>query len=228
MNGSLVVVDDVASAFAQHVIDRTAAQSGTQFSLAFSGGSTARECYERLAVEGNSRVNWSIVDAWWGDERCVPLDDVDSNFRLVSESLLSKVSPLASVHPMRSDVNDPADTYDRLVRSAPPIDLIHLGLGPDGHTASLFPASEALNAPADRLVVSNVDPLAHNPHERLTFTYAGISRCRSAVVTVAGSSKTEALHRVLDGDLTAPASLLDVDELVWFVDSAALGSRNAR
>jgi len=228
VNGSLVVVDDVASAFAQLVIDRIAAQSGTQFSMAFSGGATARACYDQLAVDGRSRVNWAIVDAWWGDERCVPLDDVDSNFRLVSEALLSKVSPLASVHPMRSDLTDPADTYDRLVRSAPPMDLIHLGLGPDGHTASLFPSSEALTAPVDRLVVSNVDPLAHNPHKRLTFTYAGISRCRSAVVTVAGSAKTEALHRVLDGDLTAPASLLDVDDLIWLVDSAALGSRNAR
>ena len=227
MNGSLVVVDDVAAAFAQLVVDRTAA-SKAPFSLAFSGGSTARECYEHLALEAESPIDWTRIDAWWGDERCVPLEDPDSNYRLVEESLLSKVGPLASVHPMRSDVSDAADLYDRLVRSAPPIDLIHLGLGPDGHTASLFPGSEALTAPVSRFVVSNVDPLGHNPHARLTFTFAGIANCRSAVVTVAGASKTEALHRVLDGDLSAPAAHLATEDLIWLVDTEAMGSRSAR
>jgi len=227
VNGSLVVVDDVAAAFAQLVVDRAAA-SRAQFSLAFSGGSTARECYERLARSADSSIDWGVIDAWWGDERCVPLDDPDSNYRLVEESLLSKVGPLASVHPMRSDLPDAADLYDRLVHSAPPIDLIHLGLGPDGHTASLFPDSAALTAPSNRFVVSNVDPLGHNPHPRLTFTFAGIAHCRAAVVTVAGASKTDALHRVLDGDLTAPAAHLANQDLIWLVDSEALGSRSPR
>lgn len=227
MIGSLVVVDDVAAAFAQLVVDR-ASVSSAQFSLAFSGGSTARECYERLSHQSEYPVDWGKVDAWWGDERCVPLNDPDSNYRLVEESLLSKVGLLASVHPMRSDLPDAADLYDRLVRSAPPIDLIHLGLGPDGHTASLFPDSEALTAPSTRFVVSNVDPLGHNPHPRLTFTFAGIAHCRTAVVTVAGASKTEALHRVLDGDLTAPAAHLTNDDLIWLVDSEAMGSRSPR
>ena len=228
MNGSLVVVDDVAASFAQLVADRTAARTATQFAIAFSGGSTARECYEHLAGIRDSSIDWSTVDAWWGDERCVPLTDGDSNYRLVEDSLLSKVPKLASVQPMRSDIPNAADVYDRLVRSAPPIDLVHLGLGPDGHTASLFPLSEGLTASAERLVVSNIDPLAHNPHERLTFTFGGIARCRSAVVTVAGAAKTEALHRVLDGDLTAPAAHLANDDLIWLVDPEALGSRNAR
>jgi len=227
VNGSLVVVDDVAAAFAQLVVDRTAA-SKAPFSLAFSGGSTARECYVHLALEAESPIDWTRIDAWWGDERCVPLEDPDSNYRLVEESLLSKVGPLASVHPMRSDLPDAADLYDRLVRSAPPVDLIHLGLGPDGHTASLFPGSEALTAPVRRFVVSNVDPLGHNPHARLTFTFAGIANCRSAVVTVAGASKTEALHRVLDGDLSAPAAHLANEDLIWLVDTEAMGSRSAR
>ena len=228
MNGSLVVVDDVAASFAQQVLDRAAARKVSQFAIAFSGGSTARECYEKLAMFSAPAIDWSTIDAWWGDERCVPLTDDDSNYRLVEESLLSRVAPLASVQAMRSDIPNAADVYDRLVRSAPPIDLIHLGLGPDGHTASLFPQSEGLNAPADRLVVSNSDPLAHNPHERLTFTFGGIARCRSAVVTVSGASKTEALHRVLDGDLSTPAAHLANDNLIWLVDPEALGSRNAR
>ena len=227
MNGSLVVVDDVAAAFAQLVVDRTAA-SGAHFSLAFSGGSTARECYEYLARRAQYPIDWARIDAWWGDERCVPLDNPDSNFRLVEESLISKIGPLASIHPMHSDRADAADLYDRLVHSAPPIDLIHLGLGPDGHTASLFPDSEALSSPSTRFVVSNLDPLGHNPHPRLTFTFAGIAHCRTAVVTVAGASKTEALHRVLDGDLTAPAAHVANDDLIWLVDAETLGSRSAR
>jgi 6-phosphogluconolactonase len=226
VNGSLVVVDDVAAAFAQLVVDRTAA-SGAHFSLAFSGGSTARECYEYLARRAQYPIDWARIDAWWGDERCVPLDNPDSNFRL-EESLISKIGPLASIHPMHSDRADAADLYDRLVHSAPPIDLIHLGLGPDGHTASLFPDSEALSSPSTRFVVSNLDPLGHNPHPRLTFTFAGIAHCRTAVVTVAGASKTEALHRVLDGDLTAPAAHVANDDLIWLVDAEALGSRSAR
>jgi len=227
VNGSLVVVDDVAAAFAQLVVDRVAA-SRAQFSVAFSGGSTARECYEYLSRGSEFPVEWGRIDAWWGDERCVPLDDPDSNYQLVEESLLSMVGPLASVHPMRSDLPDAADLYDRLVHSAPPIDLIHLGLGPDGHTASLFPDSEALTAPSNRFVVSNFDPLGRNPHPRLTFTFAGIAHCRTAVVTVAGASKTDALHRVLDGDVTAPAAHLVNQDLVWLVDSEALGSRSPR
>ncbi len=227
MNGSLVVVDDVAAAFAQLVVDRTAA-SDAHFSLAFSGGSTARECYEYLARRAQYPIDWARIDAWWGDERCVPLDNPDSNFRLVEESLLSKIGPLASIHPMHSDKADAADLYDRLVHSAPPIDLIHLGLGPDGHTASLFPDSEALSSPSTRFVVSNLDPLGHNPHPRITFTFAGIAHCRTAVVTVAGASKTEALHRVLDGDHTAPAAHVANDDLIWLVDAEALGSRRAR
>ena len=227
MNGSLVVVDDVAKSFAQFVIDQIAAAE-RQFAIAFSGGSTARECYESLATLGRSSVRWSILDAWWGDERCVPLDDADSNFRLVRESLLSKVDDVASVNPMRSDIPNADEVYDRLVRSAPPLDLVHLGLGPDGHTASLFPESAALDAPPDRLVVSNVDPLGTNPHERLTFTFTGIARAKTTVVTVAGASKTTALHRVLDGDLTAPASHLIGDNLIWLVDAEAMGTRTAR
>jgi 6-phosphogluconolactonase len=92
VNGSLVVVDDVAAAFAQLVLDRTAA-SAAPFSLAFSGGSTARECYEHLSRAADFPIDWGRIDAWWGDERCVPLEDPDSNYRLVEESLLSKVGP---------------------------------------------------------------------------------------------------------------------------------------
>lgn len=228
MNGALVVVDDVAESFAEILIEHLPVKAGPVRSLAFSGGSTAKECYLRLASLGGDSTEWSAVDAWWGDERCVPLDDPDSNFRLVNDSLLSKIAPLRSVHPMRSDVPHAAEAYEELLRAAAPIDVIHLGLGPDGHTASLFPESSALTAPDDRLVVSNVDPLGNNPHERLTFTYSGIARCRTCIVTVAGESKREALHRVLDGDPSAPAAKIDGENVIWLVDALAMGPRMGR
>ena len=228
MNGSLVVVDDVAKAFAQLVVDQANLKPAEPFSLAFSGGSTARDCYQELALTGSTAVDWSTITGWWGDERCVPLTDADSNFRLVKESLLDLIEPLAAVHPMLSEITGAALAYEGLLRASPPIDLIHLGLGPDGHTASLFPGSDALNSAEGRLVVQNRDPLSNNPHERLTFTFEAIAQCRTAVVTVAGSAKTDALHRVLDGDLSAPATHLSGTNVIWLVDNAAMGTRTSR
>jgi 6-phosphogluconolactonase len=220
MIGSLVVVDDVPNAFAEFVAREFSRRPRHGFSLAFSGGSTARSCYKRLARLPVGEIDWAKVDGFWGDERCVPLDDPDSNFRLLHEALIDGVGPLAAVHPMRCE--DGAVAYEALVAGAPPIDIIHLGLGPDGHTASLFPDSAALDAPPGVLVTTNVDPLGHNPHERMTFTFEGIARCRVVVVTVAGESKRDAWRRVREGDPTAPASRVDADHVVWLVDRAAL------
>ena len=227
MIGTLVVVDDVASAFTSLVLDRISGLVHREFSLAFSGGSTARLCYRQLASRASS-CDWTRLQAWWGDERCVPLNDVDSNFRLVEESFLSHVGPIAGTHPMVSSIPNAAQAYEELLFNAERIDLVHLGLGPDGHTASLFPGSEALTSPAGRLVVANTDPLGNNPHERLTFTFEGISRCRTAVITVAGVEKRSAFHRVLDGDMTAPASSLNGDDVIWLVDHEAMGPRAGR
>jgi 6-phosphogluconolactonase/glucosamine-6-phosphate isomerase/deaminase len=116
-----------------------------------------------------------------------------------------------------------AAAYQRLVAALDRPDLVHLGLGPDGHTASLFPGSTALDDrdPA-HLVVANRDPNGVNPHDRVTLTLAGIARARRTVVTVAGASKHDALARIAaDEDL--PAGRLDGDGLLWLVDAAALG-----
>ncbi|MEX1218511.1 MAG: 6-phosphogluconolactonase [Acidimicrobiales bacterium] len=227
MIGSVVIVDDVAVAFAALVAKRMAATDSREFSLAFSGGSTARKCYESLALSTTS-IEWNRLQAWWGDERCVPLDHLDSNFRLAKESLLSHIGPLAGLHPMNSAVPNAAQVYNDLVGAAAAIDLVHLGLGPDAHTASLFPGSEALSSPSGDLVVFNTDPLGSNPHKRMTFTFEGISRCRSAVITVAGEEKRQAFQRVLDGDLSAPASRIDGQDVTWLVDHEAMGPRTGR
>jgi 6-phosphogluconolactonase len=226
MIGSIVVVDDVPNSFVELVAAEFLRRPLDGFSIAFSGGGTARECYERLAALPAGAIDWTKVEAYWGDERCVPPDDPDSNHRLVREALLDRVGPLAAVHPM--DCGHGASAYEGLLAAAPPIDICHLGLGPDGHTASLFPQSAALESPARKLVVTNVDPLGHNPHERMTFTFSGIARCRMTIVTVEGEAKREAFRRVRDADPTAPASHIDGESVVWIVDRAALGSATDR
>lgn len=194
-------------------------RTGDLFTIALSGGETARRCYEALAAHAGEPIDWSEVRVVWGDERCVPLDHEDSNHRLAQEALLRAVGPVAEIHPMRCDV---ADEYDALIARLD-IDLIHLGLGPDAHTASLFPESPALDAPAGRFVVGNEDPLGNNPRPRLTFTTTAIAAGRTVVVTVEGDGKREALDRVRAGE-DVPAARIDRPGVIWLTDRAAAGS----
>ena len=221
MQGEVIVVDDVPGEFAERVIEAFHSRPGESFSLALSGGETARRCYERLAADGAHQIDWWQVDVYWGDERCVPPDDDDSNERLGREALLEKVGAANSVHPMRCDQG--ADAYHLLVAELGRFDVVHLGLGKDGHTASLFPSSAALDADPGRLVVMNDDPLGNNPHRRMTLTYAGLSRARLALVTVSGAEKRAAFSRVRDGDASCPASALRAERVVWLVDDDAAG-----
>lgn len=218
MNGELVVVDDVPGEFAERVIEAFHTRPNDNFAVALSGGTTARRCYERLADEGGTQIDWWKVDVYWGDERCVPLDDPDSNYRLGREALLERVGAVDANFPMRCE--EGADPYQLRVGELGRFDLVHLGLGRDGHTASLFPGSAALDADPGRLVVMNDDPLGNNPHRRMTLTFAGIARARTAMVTVVGEDKAEALAAVARGD-DLPATRLRADRLVWIVDPAA-------
>lgn len=219
MQGELRIVDDVATAFCEVVAEAWETRSGDLFTIALSGGETARRCYEALAARAGAPVDWSAVRVVWGDERCVPLDHEDSNHRLAREALLRSVGPVAEIHPM---VCDEAEAYDRLIAGLD-IDVIHLGLGPDAHTASLFPGSPALDAPADRFVVTNEDPLGNNPRPRLTFTTSAIAAGRTVVVTVEGEAKRDALDRVRAGD-DVPAARVDAPDVLWLADQAASGS----
>jgi len=220
MNGSLIVVDDVAAEFAERVIEAFHARPNDEFSLALSGGSTARACYERLAEDAGSQIDWWKVDLYWGDERCVPLDDPESNYHLAREALLDRVGAANATFPMRCE--EGADPYQLRIGELGRFDVVHLGLGPDGHTASLFPGSSALDADPGRLVVLNEDPSGHNPHRRMTLTYAGIARARLVIVTVAGEAKRDALARVMAGD-DVPAAAVDAEQVVWLADPAAAG-----
>jgi len=221
LNGEVVVVDDVAAAFATHVIEAFRDRPDEGFSLTLSGGSTAARCYERLAANGADQIDWWQVDVYWGDERCVAPEDPDSNERLGRQTLLERVGAANAVYPMRCD--DGPDPYQQRVAQAGRLDLIHLGLGPDGHTASLFPGSTALDADPGRLVVMNTDPKGNNAHERMTLTFSGIARARQVVFTVSGEDKRAAFAGVRAGDESFPAARVRADRVVWLVDPAAAG-----
>ena len=238
--GELRVVEDVAAAFADVVVAeamdfcRRARAGGSPgdgapaewvpaggaaggFRVALSGGATARSCYDRLA--GRRDIEWAEVECFLGDERCVPPDDADANQRMIRETLIEPVGSIGAFYPM--DCDDP-DGYAAMLATLGPLHLVHLGLGPDGHTASLFPGSTALDAPPGRLVVRNTDPSGNNPHERLTLTFDAIARADLALFTVAGESKREALGRVLAGD-DVPAARVRAGRVLWLVDREAVG-----
>ena len=215
--GELRVVDDVASSFTREVVAAFHGRDRDTFSIALSGGDTARHCYERLAAQAAAEIDWWKVDVYWGDERCVPHDHEDSNYLLAREALLDRVGAANATHLMRCAE---VDAYQLRLGDLGQIDLVHLGLGPDGHTASLFPDSPALDADPGRLVTLNHDPHGRNPYERMTLTFAGIARARLVVVTVSGEEKAEALAAVAADD-ALPASRIAADRVVWLADEAA-------
>jgi 6-phosphogluconolactonase len=220
MYGEMVVVDDVPGEFAERVIEAFHRRPNDGFSFALSGGSTARSCYERLADDAGNQIDWWKVDVYWGDERCVPLDSPESNYRLGREALLERLGAVNANYPMRCE--DGADPYQLRLGTLGRFDVVHLGVGPDGHTASLFPGSPALEADPGRLVVMNEDPRGNNPHKRMTLTYAGIARARLVLVTVCGKEKQAIMARIAAGD-DLPACHIRADQVLWLVDRDAAG-----
>jgi 6-phosphogluconolactonase len=186
--------------------------------LALAGGRTPRKLYRRLA---SLKYDWERVDVFFGDERCVLADHPDSNFRMASEALLSSVS--ARIHRMRGEDCDAASYEDELRavfgEGIPVFDLIFLGMGTDGHTASLFPGDAALEE-SQRLVVR----VARPDHPRLTLTLPVLSASRLAVFLVSGEEKREALRRVLAGE-DLPASRVAARRVVIAADAAAASAQ---
>jgi 6-phosphogluconolactonase len=227
MQGNVEVVDSVPEAFARLVLGALPGQGGDRFSLFLSGGGTAEESYRALAAASTSKggTDWTRVDVFLGDERCVPPDDPDSNHKMIAETLLDVVGPVGSDNPMFEDGTPAAAaaTYQDTIGGLAAFDLVHLGLGPDGHTASLFPDSPALAVDdPDVLVVANRDPNQNNPHDRITLTLPAIARARLVVFTVSGRSKQDAFGRIVAGaDL--PGGRVTAERVVWLVDADAAG-----
>ena len=213
-----------------------AVKSAGAFRLALSGGATPTALYTLLAGSAlANRLEWLRVALFFGDERCVPPDHADSNFRMANDTLLKPLKiPQDRVFRMRGE-DEPeqaARQYEGSIRKEfsasapawPRFDVILLGLGDDGHTASLFPGTPALNE-RQRLVVPNQAP--QGTRQRLTFTVPLINQAHAVVFLVSGKSKAAALKAVLE-DRTAdgsrvPARLVQPEQgrLIWFLDRAA-------
>ncbi|MBI5777605.1 MAG: 6-phosphogluconolactonase [Nitrospirae bacterium] len=213
-----------------------AIQSAGNFRLALSGGSTPKALYALLAGTGLvKRLDWRRVAVFFGDERCVPPEHADSNFRMANETLIKPLDiPQDRIFRMHGEdePDQAARRYEESLRKEfgapapawPRFDLILLGLGDDGHTASLFPGTPALSE-QKRLVVPN--PAPQGAKQRLTFTVPLINQAQTVVFLVSGKSKAPALKAVLE-DRTAdnakfPAKLIQPEKgrLIWFLDHAA-------
>jgi 6-phosphogluconolactonase len=216
---------EAAAAWTAERITRAVGERGACY-LALAGGETPRGCYERLARPPyRDALPWPSVFVYWSDERQVPLDDPGSNYAMAKAALLDHVRiPSEQVFSL---VGDPTPNLRRIPADAggrPRFDLIHLGLGEDGHTASLFPGSPALQEA--RALVAHVHDAPKPPPDRLTLTLPVLNAARAVLFMVQGASKREALARVLRRDPALPASHVQpVDgELRFIVDRAAAGS----
>ena len=230
---------DTLSQQAAHYTVRIANQSIVthgRFTIALSGGSTPKKLYALLASEPyRSQVDWALVEVFWGDERCVPPDDADSNFRMAQEELLSKVPIAASqIHRMPADQPDheaASLAYTVEIRhtfgtdGTPNFDLIQLGMGPEGHTASLFPHQASLHE-QQRLVIPVTTPKP--PPQRLTFTPPLLNAAHNVLFMVTGAEKADVVHTILEGDYQPdeyPAQIVRPTngEVTWMLDTAAAG-----
>lgn len=187
--------------------------------LALAGGNTPRAMHESLAC--STAVPWLAVHVFFGDERSVPPDHRDSNYRMAKESLLDRVAiPPAQVHRMQAEDPDreaAARAYEALLPDV--LDVLVLGIGEDGHTASLFPGSAALGE-AERRVLPVVGPKP--PPERLTITPPVVLAARHRIVLASGAGKAEAVARALDGPWDPDATPIQFARRgVWFVDPPA-------
>ena len=229
-------LDTISQQAAQYIVRvaNEAIVTRGRFTIALSGGNTPKKLYSLLGSEPyRSQIDWKLVDIFWSDERCVPPDSPDSNYRMAHEVLLSHIQiPAPQVHRMPADSpgRDAASlTYTQEMQHVfgtngiPNFDLIQLGMGPEGHTASLFPHQPSLHE-TERLVIPVSVPKP--PPDRLTFTPPILNAARNVLFLVTGADKADALHAVLEGEYNPdeyPAQIVRPPngEVTWMVDTAA-------
>ena|SRR2546427_5936721 len=231
-----VDADALAQGAAQLVVDgaNEAVEARGRFMLCLAGGETPRATYARLARPPLSeRIPWDRTWIFFGDERAVPPDDAESNYRMAHEALLSRV-PLAPARVFRmrgedADAEAAAAAYASTLAEAfgtrrgelPRFDLVLLGLGVDGHTASLFPSSPVLREVFRPVAAVHVG--AARIPQRLTLTFPVLNAAARVVFLVTGAEKAKILRKVLDESATLPATMVRPTggELIWLVDRAA-------
>lgn len=229
---TLVEVAEAAAETIATLATHAIAEQG-RFSIALSGGNTTPPVYQRLAEKG---LDWEQIYVFWADERCVPPDHADSNYLAVRETLLNHVPiPAENIYPMHGDI-DPAQAaaeYEHHLRMffgpTPRFDLIVLGMGSDGHTASLFPNTVAIHEATRWVIGHYIEKL---DMWRITLTPIVINQAAHVLFLVAGEGKASVLQQVLDGayqpDLL-PSQIIQPTngELLWLVDGAAGALLNA-
>ena len=217
---------------------REAAATSDSFTVALSGGSTPKSLYSLLADDAGLRAQlpWEKTHFFFGDERHVPPDHADSNFRMANEALFSKAlvkpSRITRIKGEYADTEKAALEYEQALRGyfimkkgeLPRFDLVLLGMGDEGHTLSLFPGTKALHAPPDRMVVRNWVGKLYA--ERITLTAPAINQANQVIFLVTRADKAPALKAVLEGPYEPeqlPAQLIQPahGKLLWLVDKAA-------
>lgn len=213
-----------------------------RFTVALAGGSTPRAAYTLLASDTyRSRLPWEHIHVFWGDERHVPPDHADSNFRMAHEAMLAKVPiPAANIHRIMAekDAQQAADEYAATLQTffhlqageLPRFDLILLGMGPDGHTASLFPGTTAVGETSRLVVAPWVDKFTTY---RITMTPPVLCHAAHVIFAAGGADKTETLRHVLEGPYQPdlyPSQIVRPPQgaLLWLVDEAAARLLSAR
>lgn len=241
---TLTTPQELFAAAAEEVV-RTANEAVAQrgrFTIALSGGSTPKNLYNLLATNARTALPWDRMFFFWGDERHVPPTDPESNYRMAEETMLSKI-PVAAGNVFRIKAENPdavavAEAYEQTLRKffqlepeqVPTFDLILLGMGPDGHTASLFPGTAALHEKS-RLVVANwVDKLKAS---RITLTLPVLNAARCVTFLVSGTDKATVLRAVLEENVPAeqyPSKLVRPHQgkLIWLVDRAAASTLSSK
>jgi len=185
--------------------------------LVLAGGTSPKLCYEALR---DLHVDWSKVHIWFGDERCVPVGDKERNDRMADEALLSHVPiPVSQIHRMAAELGpeEGGALYAAELAVAPVMDVVHLGMGEDGHTCSLFPDKPALS---DARLAFGVSDSPKPPPERVTLGYAVLNQARAVLILTAGKSKRDVLARISGGEALPVARVKDA---IWYIDRDAAG-----
>ncbi len=187
-----------------------------EFHLVLAGGETARHCYEKLR---GLPVDWEHVQVYFGDERCVPAGDVQRNERMARETLLDWIAiPPSNIHPIPAELGaqEAAARYAEVLERALPLDLVLLGMGEDGHTASLFPGNPATDSMIAAVPVFNSPK---PPAERVSLGMGTLNAARHKIFLTAGAGKRDALTRILRGEPLPAARIMAAE---WHLDRAAL------
>jgi 6-phosphogluconolactonase len=203
--------DDVAAAAAADIAD--ALREGAR-TLVLAGGTTPQRCYELLS---QMDVVWGRVSILFGDERCVPPDHPDSNYRMAREALLDRVAP-GTVHRMPAELgpDEGAGLYAHVVAAVAPLDLVVLGVGEDGHTASLFPGHPALKALG---LAVGIHDSPKPPPQRVTLTLTALRSARRVIILATGAGKADAVAKAKRGEV--PSGMIAGAR--WLIDRAAAG-----